>query len=137
MCILSKVSLAQGIIPGHQIVGEVVDSSGAELSPRTRVGVSWLGGNDGNCFYCRNGLENLCDAPTFTGYAVNGGYAEYVIARKDFVFPLPAALDDLQAAPLLCAGIIGFRSLRVAGVTEVSALGCLVSAPRRIRRSPC
>jgi len=97
------------VIPGHQIVGEVVGRG-------TRVGVSWIGGIDGTCPYCRRGMENLCDAPAFTGYSVDGGYAEYALAREDFVFPLPEALDDLHAAPLLCAGIIGFRSLRVAGV---------------------
>ncbi len=111
------------IIPGHQIVGEIVDEGLAELPAGTRVGVSWIGGVDGNCFYCRKGLENLCDAPTFTGYTVNGGYAEYALARNDFVFPLPTTLDDLQAAPLLCAGIIGFRSLRVAGVTPGDRVG--------------
>ena len=88
-----------------------------------RVGVSWVGGIDGKCWYCRHGLENLCDAPTFTGYSVDGGYAEYAVARADFVFPLPDGLDDLHAAPLLCAGIIGFRSLRVAGVERGERVG--------------
>ncbi|MGH7383825.1 MAG: zinc-dependent alcohol dehydrogenase family protein [Candidatus Rokuibacteriota bacterium] len=111
------------LIPGHQIVGEVVGGATDELPRGTRVGVSWLGGTDGRCRYCRNGNENLCDSPTFTGYTVDGGYAEYVRARDDFVFPLPGALDDLQAAPLLCAGIIGFRSLRVAGVEEGDRVG--------------
>ncbi|HKU26192.1 MAG TPA: alcohol dehydrogenase catalytic domain-containing protein, partial [Candidatus Sulfotelmatobacter sp.] len=73
--------------------------------------------------YCRRGLENLCDSPTFTGYTVNGGYAEYALARADFVFPLPGQLDDLHAAPLLCAGIIGFRSLRMAGVERGDSVG--------------
>ncbi len=113
----------EAIVPGHQIVGEIVDEGVAEFPRGTRVGVSWIGGVDGNCSYCQKGLENLCDAPTFTGYTVNGGYAEYTLARKDFVFPLPPALDDLQAAPLLCAGIIGFRSLRVAGVSEGDRVG--------------
>jgi propanol-preferring alcohol dehydrogenase len=111
------------IIPGHQIVGEVVDGATAEISLGSRVGVSWLGGTDGTCLYCRKGMENLCDAPTFTGYTVAGGYAEYAIARADFVFPLPDELDDLHAAPLLCAGIIGFRSLRVAGVEAGERVG--------------
>jgi alcohol dehydrogenase, propanol-preferring len=106
----------QPLIPGHQIVGIVEDGATAQLPAGTRVGVSWISGVDGTCLYCRRGLENLCDAPVFTGYSVNGGYAEYAIARSDFVFPLPKELDDLHAAPLLCAGIIGFRSLRVAGV---------------------
>src|SRR5579862_4359550 len=111
------------IIPGHQIVGEVVDGATPELPLGSRVGVSWLGGTDGTCAYCQKGLENLCDSPTFTGYTVAGGYAEYAFARADFVFPLPKELDDLHAAPLLCAGIIGFRSLRVAGVEEGERVG--------------
>jgi propanol-preferring alcohol dehydrogenase len=111
------------IIPGHQIVGDVVDGATAELPVGTRVGVSWLGGTDGTCQYCQKGMENLCDSPTFTGYTVAGGYAEYAFARNDFIFPLPDALDDLHAAPLLCAGIIGFRSLRVAGVEPGERVG--------------
>src|SRR5271166_2857513 len=113
----------QPLIPGHQIVGDVVEGATAELPAGTRVGVSWMGGTDGTCWYCRHGAENLCDSPTFTGYSVNGGYAEYALARADFVYPLPAALDDLHAAPLLCAGIIGFRSLRVAGVEQGERVG--------------
>jgi len=111
------------LIPGHQIVGDVVKGATAELPLGTRVGVSWLGGVDGSCPYCKRGLENLCDAPTFTGYTVDGGYAEYALVRNDFVFQLPASLDDLDAAPLLCAGIIGFRSLRVAGVEPGERVG--------------
>jgi len=111
------------LVPGHQIVGEVVAGATAELPLGTRVGVSWIGGTDGSCWYCRHDMENLCDAPTFTGYSVDGGYAEYAAARADFVFPLPPALDDLSAAPLLCAGIIGFRSLRVAGVQPGERVG--------------
>ncbi len=86
-------------------------------------GVSWVGGVDGNCWYCKRNLENLCDSPTFTGYTIDGGYAEYALARSDFIFSLPSELDDLQAAPLLCAGIIGFRSIRVAGVQEGDRVG--------------
>jgi len=111
------------VIPGHQIVGEIIKGAPPELSLGARVGVSWIGGTDGECWYCRKNLENLCDSPTFTGYSVNGGYAEFTVARSDFVFPLPAALDDLHAAPLLCAGIIGFRSLRVAGVEPGERVG--------------
>jgi propanol-preferring alcohol dehydrogenase len=111
------------LIPGHQIVGEVVGGETPDLPLGTRVGVSWIGGTDGTCWYCRHTMENLCDSPTFTGYTVNGGYAEYAIARNDFVFRLPTALDDLHAAPLLCAGIIGFRSLRVAGVERGDRVG--------------
>jgi alcohol dehydrogenase, propanol-preferring len=109
------------IIPGHQIVGEI--QAGDGLKPGTRIGVSWIGGTDGTCGYCRRGMENLCDTPTFTGYSVNGGYAEYALARADFCFPIPAQLDDLHAAPLLCAGIIGFRALRVAGVEKGERVG--------------
>jgi propanol-preferring alcohol dehydrogenase len=115
--------LRRPVIPGHQIVGEVAAGATAELPLGTRVGVSWIGGTDGACWYCRRKMENLCDAPTFTGYTVNGGYAEYALARADFVFPLPPELDDLHAAPLLCAGIIGFRSLRVAGVEKGERVG--------------
>ena len=115
--------LRSPLIPGHQIVGDVVKGATAELPVGTRVGVSWLGGVDGSCSYCARGLENLCDAPTFTGYSVDGGYAEYALARTDFVYPLPDALNDLHAAPLLCAGIIGFRSVRVAGVEPGERVG--------------
>ena len=111
------------LIPGHQIVGDVIDGATPDLPLGARVGVSWLGGTDGTCFYCQKGMENLCDSPTFTGYTVAGGYAELAFARNDFVFPLPEKLDDLHAAPLLCAGIIGFRSLRVAGVERGERVG--------------
>ncbi len=111
------------LIPGHQIVGDVIDGATPDLPLGARVGVSWLGGTDGTCFYCQKGMENLCDSPTFTGYTVAGGYAELAFARNDFVFPLPEELDDLHAAPLLCAGIIGFRSLRVAGVERGERVG--------------
>ena len=113
----------EALIPGRQIVGDVVAGATAELPAGTRVGVSWIGAVDGDCPYCRRGLENLCDSPVFTGYTVNGGYAEYAVARRDFVFALPPELDDLHAAPLLCAGIIGFRSLRVAGVEPGDRVG--------------
>ena len=103
------------VTPGHQIVGQ--------LATGERVGVSWLGGTDGTCAYCRRGSENLCDGPVFTGYTVDGGYAEYALARADFTVALPDSLDNLQAAPLLCAGIIGFRSLRVAGVEPGERVG--------------
>jgi alcohol dehydrogenase, propanol-preferring len=115
--------LRQTLIPGHQIVGEIIDGATSEFPLGARVGVSWIGGVDGTCWYCRKNLENLCDSPIFTGYLVDGGYAEYALARADFVFSLPDALDDLQAAPLLCAGIIGFRSIRVAGVEKGDRVG--------------
>jgi propanol-preferring alcohol dehydrogenase len=111
------------LIPGHQIVGEVVDGATAELPLGMRVGVSWMGGTDGSCWFCAHAMENLCDHPVFTGYTVDGGYAEFVLARADFVYPLPAGLDDQHVAPLLCAGIIGFRSLRVAGVQPGERVG--------------
>jgi propanol-preferring alcohol dehydrogenase len=111
------------LIPGHQIVGEIVDGATKEFPIGTRVGVSWVGGVDGTCRYCQKKLENLCDSPTFTGYTVDGGYADYALARSDFVFSLPSTLDDLQSAPLLCAGIIGFRSIRVAGVEKGDRVG--------------
>jgi propanol-preferring alcohol dehydrogenase len=104
------------VVPGHQIVAEVEalgEGVEASLAGR-RVGVSWLGGTDGTCEQCVAGRENLCDAPVFTGYDRDGGYAERVCARADFTFPLPQTLADVEAAPLLCAGIIGFRALRVA-----------------------
>ncbi len=121
-------ALEKELIPGHQIVGEVVAAPGS--APPTdpgrgaeRVGVSWMGGVDGDCWFCRNEMENLCDRPTFTGYSVNGGYAEYVSVRADFTYPLSPGLDPTHVAPLLCAGMIGFRSLRVAGVAPGERVG--------------
>ena len=111
------------LIPGHQIVGEVVAGATPELPLGTRAGVSWIGGVDGDCWYCAHGMENLCDRPVFTGYSVDGGYAEYAAVRADFAYPLPPALDAIHIAPLLCAGIIGFRSLRVAGVEPGERVG--------------
>jgi propanol-preferring alcohol dehydrogenase len=111
------------IIPGHQIVGVVVEGATPNLPIGTRVGVSWMGGVDGDCWFCRHDMENLCDHPVFTGYSVNGGYAEYASVRADFAIPLPQGLDASQVAPLLCAGVIGFRSLRVAGVERGDHVG--------------
>jgi alcohol dehydrogenase, propanol-preferring len=113
------------IIPGHQIVG-TVEELGAEarrFSKGARVGVAWLHRTDGTCEYCRAGAENLCDHPSFTGYTVDGGYAEYAAAAEDFVYPIPEGFADEQAAPLLCAGIIGFRSLRLSGIKKGGNLG--------------
>lgn len=112
------------LIPGHQIVGEVV-AGGEGTGPvgRGRVGVSWLASTDGTCAYCRRGSENLCDRIAFTGYDVDGGFAEYVCVREGYAYALPDALDDVHAAPLLCAGIIGFRALRVAGVQPGEHVG--------------
>jgi len=111
------------LVPGHQIVGEVVGGATSARPLGMRVGVSWLSATDGTCWYCRNHRENLCDRPVFTGYDVDGGYAEFVDARANFTHPLPEGLDDLHAAPLLCAGIIGFRALRVAGVEPGERVG--------------
>jgi alcohol dehydrogenase, propanol-preferring len=111
------------VIPGHQIVGEVIDGATADFPLGARVGAGWMGGVDGDCPYCKLGLENLCDAPTLTGYTVHGGYAEFATVRADFAFHLPDALEDMNAAPLLCAGVIGFRSIRVAGVEPGDRVG--------------
>jgi propanol-preferring alcohol dehydrogenase len=112
------------IVPGHQIVGAVTEAApDVTLRVGMRVGISWLGGVDGTCRYCRMDRENLCDAPLFTGYDVDGGYATETVARADFAHPLDDRLDDLHAAPLLCAGIIGFRALRVAGVEPGEHVG--------------
>ena len=115
--------LRKRLIPGHQIVGEVVEGATAEMQVGTRVGVSWMGGVDGDCWFCKHAMENLCDHPTFTGYTIDGGYAEYALVRADFAYPLPAGLDPVHVAPLLCAGIIGFRSLCVAGVEPGERVG--------------
>jgi alcohol dehydrogenase, propanol-preferring len=104
------------IVPGHEIVGRVeAAGEGVELKLGARVGVAWLGHTDGTCPYCRSGRENLCDAPLFTGYTRDGGYATHSIAEAAFVFPLPDDLDPIATAPLLCAGLIGWRSLKMAG----------------------
>lgn len=105
------------IIPGHEIVGRV-DAMGAGVTRFTlgqRVGIPWLGHTCGTCPYCREGHEKLCDHPGFTGYQIDGGYAEYTVADADYCFPIPQGLGDVEAAPLLCAGLIGYRSLRMAG----------------------
>lgn len=107
------------VIPGHQIVGRIerAGDAVARLKVGDRVGIPWLHHTDGTCEYCRSGRENLCDNATFTGYVVDGGYAEYAVAPEKFVYPIPSGVEDEQAAPLLCAGIIGFRSLRLSGLT--------------------
>jgi propanol-preferring alcohol dehydrogenase len=108
------------IILGHQIVGVVVEAGSDVAAPRIgdRVGVPWLGWTDGDCKYCRSGRENLCDNARFTGYQIDGGYAEYTVVDSRFCLPIPEGYPDLQAAPLLCAGLIGFRCLRMAGDAE-------------------
>jgi len=113
----------QPLILGHQIVGEIIEGGAVNLPMGTRVGVSWIGGTDGTCPFCLRNEENLCDNPTFTGYTIDGGYAEYALVRSDFTYPLPSTLDNTHVAPLLCAGIIGFRSLRVAGTQPGERVG--------------
>ncbi len=104
------------IVPGHEIVGRVeAAGDGVSLKTGARVGVAWLGHADGTCPYCRSGRENLCDAPLFTGFTRDGGYATHAIADADFVFPLSDDIDPVETAPLLCAGLIGWRSLKLAG----------------------
>jgi len=112
--------LAQPKLPlvlGHEIVGRVValGEGVAQFALGDRVGVPWLGHTDGTCFYCRRGEENLCDDPRFTGYQIDGGYAQYTRADARFAFKLPEGYSDAEAAPLLCAGLIGYRSLKLAG----------------------
>lgn len=108
------------LVPGHQIVGTVLrlgpDSEGFNLGDR--VGVPWLGWTDGECRYCLSDRENLCDKARFTGYDIDGGFAEYAVADHRYCFPIPEGFSDLQAAPLLCAGLIGYRSLRMTGEAE-------------------
>ncbi len=108
------------LVMGHQIVGSVrAAGEGAErFAPGERVGVPWLGWTDGECRYCRGGRENLCDRAKFTGYDLDGGYAEVAVADERFCFPIPEGSSDLQAAPLLCAGLIGYRALRLVGEAE-------------------
>jgi alcohol dehydrogenase, propanol-preferring len=108
------------LVPGHQVVGAVIARGGEArtLEIGARVGVPWLGWTDGTCRYCLSGRENLCDAARFTGYDRDGGYAEALLADERFCFRIPAGYPDLQAAPLLCAGLIGYRSLRFAGDAE-------------------
>ncbi|MCL6615389.1 MAG: alcohol dehydrogenase catalytic domain-containing protein, partial [Firmicutes bacterium] len=108
------------LIPGHQIVGEVVavGEETARFAPGERVGVPWLGRTCGRCRYCRTGRENLCGEARFTGYQMDGGFAEFAVADHRFSFPIPAGYPDLQAAPLLCAGLIGYRALRFTGGAE-------------------
>ncbi len=112
------------LVLGHQIVGTVV-KGGAEahrFHSGDRVGVPWLGATDGTCRYCRHDQENLCENPTFTGYTIDGGFAEYTVADERFCFPLPPGYGDLEVAPLLCAGLIGYRTYRLAG-DKVETLG--------------
>jgi alcohol dehydrogenase, propanol-preferring len=109
--------LGRRVVPGHELVGEVVRAGArvANLGPGDRVGVPWLGWTCGRCERCRSGRENLCASARFTGYHLDGGFAEYAVADARFAFRLPAALDPVGSAPLLCAGLIGYRAWRMAG----------------------
>jgi propanol-preferring alcohol dehydrogenase len=113
------------VIPGHQVVGHIVAKGTAaeRFATGMRVGIAWLHKTDGTCEYCRRGEENLCDSPLFTGYSVNGGYAEFLVAPENFVYAMPDGFPDEQAAPLLCAGIIGYRCLRLSGIQSGERLG--------------
>ncbi|HXO88229.1 MAG TPA: zinc-dependent alcohol dehydrogenase family protein [Candidatus Acidoferrales bacterium] len=112
------------VIPGHQIVGRVekLGEGGRRFKIGDRVGIPWLHSTDQTCEFCRSGAENLCDHPTFTGWTVDGGYAELTVAPEDFVYALPESFADEHAAPLLCAGIIGFRCLRLSGIKHGAKL---------------
>ena len=108
------------IVPGHEIVGEIAALGGGatDLAIGDRVGIPWLGHTCGTCRFCRSEHENLCDEARFTGYQIDGGFATHCIADANYCFPLPEAYDDMHAAPLLCAGLIGYRSLKAAGDAE-------------------
>lgn len=112
------------LIMGHEIVGEVVELGGSvgDIKTGDRIGVPWLGWTCGECKYCRSGRENLCKKARFTGYQINGGYSEYTIADHRYCFKIPEKYEDVEAAPLLCAGLIGYRSYRMAGVGEKMGL---------------
>lgn len=113
------------IVPGHEVVGSV-ERNGPEANrfqTGDRVGAAWLHRTDGSCLYCRRGDENLCDNPTFTGYDVNGGYAEYMVAPEAFLYPIPEGVRSREAAPFLCAGIIGYRALRRSNIEKGAPVG--------------
>ncbi len=113
------------VVPGHQIIG-VVERVGRKVKSHVRgerVGVAWLNATDGTCGYCRSGKENLCERATFTGYSIDGGYAEYMVTGTSFLYTPPKNLSDESAAPLLCAGIIGYRSLNLSGIQSGERLG--------------
>jgi propanol-preferring alcohol dehydrogenase len=113
------------VTPGHEVVGEVVATGQGSIrfAAGDRVGVAWLGGTDGSCRYCRRGNENLCPRSVYTGWDTDGGYAQYLVAADAYVHPLPSGFSDVQIAPLLCAGIIGYRALRLANLPPGGTLG--------------
>jgi len=114
-----------GVVPGHEVVGQVVarGAHAGRFAIGQRVGIAWLGGTCGGCAFCAMGRENLCDTPVFTGYDRDGGFAEYAAADERFCFALPERYDDIHAAPLLCAGLIGFRAWRLGGEAAPRRLG--------------
>jgi len=116
---------APDVTPGHEVVGEVVEAGPGTVRfrPGDRVGVAWLAGTDGSCRYCRRGNENLCPRSVYTGWDLPGGYAEYLVAADAYVHQIPAGFSDAEAAPLLCAGIIGYRALRRADLPPAGRLG--------------
>tara|TARA_R110002072_G_scaffold121605_4_gene255602 strand:+ start:493 stop:1554 length:1062 start_codon:yes stop_codon:yes gene_type:complete len=132
------------LIPGHQIIGEVI-SIGDQVqgfSVGQRVGVPWLGGSCGHCWYCSHSKENLCDEARYTGYQINGGFAEYTVADAGYCFPIPVQYSDQQAAPLLCAGLIGYRAYRMLDACETiglygfgAAAHILIQVARHFRQS--
>jgi len=111
------------LIPGHQIIGRITEIGNSVSSVKVdqRVGIPWLGGSCGKCYYCKNNKENLCDNAIYTGYQINGGLAEYTVADANFCFPIPEKYPDIQAAPLLCAGLIGYRSYKM--INEAKNIG--------------
>ncbi len=132
------------IVPGHEIVGEVVSTGlGVDLAPGTRLGVPWLGWTCGACDHCRQGRENLCDSARFTGCQIDGGYAGFTVADARHCLPLPVEIDDAHAAPLLCAGLIGYRSLlmtgdaRRLGIYGFGAAGHIVAQVARHQGREC
>jgi len=115
------------IIPGHQVVGRVAKrgENASRFSEGDRVGVAWLYSTDSTCLYCQRGNENLCSSARFTGYHVNGGYAEYIVIPEKFAYVIPDIFEDSEAAPLLCAGIIGYRALRLSEIQPGQRLGLI------------
>ncbi len=113
------------IVPGHEVVGRIArcGQDATHFKEGDRVGAAWLWSTDGTCPYCRRGQENICENPLFTGYDQNGGYAEYMVAREDFIYPIPEGVSSQEAAPFLCAGIIGYRALRRSEVGPGESLG--------------
>ena len=127
------------LIPGHEVIGVVIEAGAAVAGfmAGDRVGVPWLGGTCGDCQFCRAGRENLCDNAQFTGYDLDGGFAEYMVANGAYVFPIPDAYDDIAAAPLMCAGLIGFRAFRMIGAARRIGLYGFGAAAHIIAQVAC